>query len=436
MKIFIVSAILAYFCTQLGNSIIYDTSPHLTPQELNYQIQPEPLPSPSGIEPQRNTPATIVSINTPNINSQESRNLPLEVRKRVLERSKDSYLVNEAIWILVDINTVGDLWPEDIELLEAVDKHLKITSYSGYYITDSINDTIPFDKAYNHAPGLNNKNNTIYIHILGLKPKQHILYKYCINPNKAGLFNAETILRFGTAESFKAETVLKTGKAQTFFPDSYYPLEIPVIEPDFDIKVDIDKTEVEPRKDMNLTYLVTYNSRNQNVSETHNFTAKVGSLIPDNKAVIKPNNFTLSFDKNKGKSINKSVHIHFKEQGIYNIPEITINDSTYFIPNGQIKVQTWFDKWMLEITLIVTFFALLAHPYVELLTTLKKDNTSIGLLFRRTLYRYKLVKAYPKARNGGYSKRSSEAFYFKWIFLYLVIAVIMTLAILYILWND
>jgi len=349
-----------------GCSIIYDTSPNPTPQEYD-QINQGSVGVPAELP--KNVPSTTVyintpNINTPNINTQESRNFPLEVRKWVLEGSKDGYLVNESIWIMVDINTIGDLWPEDIELLEVADKNLNIMCYPGYYITNCINDTISFNKLYNHAHGLNYKNNTIYIRVPGLEPKQHLLYKYCIRPNKTGVFNAQTILRFGTAESFKAETVLKTKKVESFFPDSYYPLEIPVMQPDFDIKIGLDKTEVVPEKDINLTYLITYKSRNGNLSENHTFMAQIGTLMKNNKVIAKPNQFKLYFKKDiNDNTYMKNITAKFKEQGTYNIPEITINNITY-IPSGQIKVQSFWDKYVLEITLFLTVFALLTHPFV------------------------------------------------------------------------
>lgn len=334
----LISTSIIFLCASTSGAVIFEAKKIPSPQDYSHYT-PEAITLPSGHETETNRP-TSTSIY---FSSSNSAKLPVEVRKRVLENSKDGYLVNELIWILVEIRCLEDRWPKDIEIFENVDENLKILNYSGYYITNCINDTFPCEMKINNTCGLNEKNNTIYIHIPDLKKKQRILYSYSIKPIKTGVFDAETTLRIGGIDSF--------------YSDYYYPIDIWVIEPDFYINVDLDKLEGEPQKDISLTYYLKYKSRNGNSLENHNFTAFVGNISNDRGVTITPQIIPLSF--NESNKINKhKVIVKYKENGLYSIPEITIGNDTYFF-DEHIEVKKWENKYILEITLFFTIVSLI-----------------------------------------------------------------------------
>lgn len=184
----------------------------------------------------------------------------------------------------------------------------------------------------------------VHISISNIRPKESLIYCYYGKISSYGIHRTNTIINI----------------LNNKYMDSRVPLDIAFQVPQFDIKVDLPKTEVQPGEDINLKYIITVLDSG-NVSANHRVDARLEKI--DSALHINSSTIPLYFS-NRELYLNKTVTINFSESGLYNIPSLIIANGRYFVFDTQkyITVEELWHKYVFELTLIFLGICTLIGP--------------------------------------------------------------------------
>ncbi len=185
----------------------------------------------------------------------------------------------------------------------------------------------------------------IHIPVSVIHPKETLMFRYYCRTSEYGIYQTTTVARI-------------TGSK---FPDYFYQKELQFPAPKFNIRVDPSKLEARPEfylfqgDNISIKYLIDLIE-----PENESYEYKFGTNVDADKNMNIDSNdseFEAVFNK-KRYNYNKTINISFKEEGLYDIPSISINDYTYCISGVYIKAEHWHTKHILEISLIFSVLAL------------------------------------------------------------------------------
>lgn len=193
----------------------------------------------------------------------------------------------------------------------------------------------------------------IHIPLSIIHPKESLMFRYYYRTSEYGIHQTTTVARITDSK----------------LPDYVSQKEVQFSAPKFYVQVDPSKFEAKPKNyvfdgdNISITYNIDLLDP-LNTSDTYKFK---GSIESDNNIIIddKDSNFTLEFYKSSSKlnPFRKTINISFREEGVYDIPSLKIDDYTYYMPGIYIKSEHWYSKHILEISLFVTvLIAMFSRP--------------------------------------------------------------------------
>ncbi|OPY53252.1 MAG: hypothetical protein A4E49_01510 [Methanosaeta sp. PtaU1.Bin112] len=193
----------------------------------------------------------------------------------------------------------------------------------------------------------------IHIPLSIIHPKESLMFRYYYRTSEYGTHQTTTVARI----------------AGNKFPDYVSQKEVQFSAPRFFVQVDPSKFEAKPKMYIfdgdNIE--ITYNVELLDPLNATNVYEFNGSIEKDKNIIIDggETSFPISFRRNSSKlqPFSKTINISFKEEGVYDIPSLIIDDYTYYKPGIYIKSEHWYSKHILEISLFVTIFiALFSSP--------------------------------------------------------------------------
>lgn len=376
--LFIYTMIICHTLIPMADSIISEGLRVPSPQDynpINSNVEANIAPaSPNMATPAVNMPTQ--SNPSPNIifSTSSQSEFPLSVRKTILNASQDGYIINDPIWILVEIKCLSDKQPRTIEIYERADKNLEIINYTSPLIAINLNDTYSYEMIKKKIYYPNKLLNSFYFNISQLRLKQSVLYMFCIKPKALGLLNTETIVRVGGNGSFLS--------------DDYHNLEILSRDPNFDVRAYINKLGEQPEKDLQITYIIKYKEGWRSKPKPIKFNISIGDLCNDNSVIINPNKYELMFNPPDYTS-NKTISVTFKKNGIYPIPEIKIgndNNDIYLFQQDRITIEELWHKYISELSLLSLGLSALISALISVRFVPKKPSKYVKKIFRYSIW--------------------------------------------------
>jgi len=248
------------------------------------------------------------------------------------------YLSQQTIDLL-NIENVSGLQRDDSKLLSFL---VLRDSYESFI--KKPNDFIKINKNYN----METKARQIHIFVPRLNRGESIIFKFY-----ASLSNFEP----------------QTSKTIISISDDKYPryaqsISVSMPTPQFSVSGDYSKQEVQPNDNISINYIIQLLN-----PMDHNSQYKFNAHVEKNDYdvhLLKDHNFQLSFCQ-PNYTCNQTVTMAFNESGIYNIPSLSIGNYEYGIIDKEIKVDPLWNKYILEITImIIAFCTILGNNLIEL----------------------------------------------------------------------
>ncbi len=175
----------------------------------------------------------------------------------------------------------------------------------------------------------------IHIKIPVMRPKDTVIFRYYVLISDYGIYRTNTKID------------LSGGK----YANYQVPLDIEFMAPKFNVQVALTKLDFISGDLIHINYIADLLNP-EDISADYMF-----------NAIVETNNNDLSFENDKNqlnfsfsngdRSCSNLVNITINRSGDYSIPQLHIGGGQYFVIDKSIKVEEFWHKYILEITLII-----------------------------------------------------------------------------------
>lgn len=330
------------------------------------------------------------SVGTSNLDSDRTSGIPnrisinanfpddygdISVKKSASPNYKDFYLLNKTYYVKVEITGIGRS-VDNITIREKLDPNLRITIAPPYpNIADPFDDTsIEYLKKVNSSKlsdktecsySVDYKNNSIYLKIKRLKPKQCIKYNFNITSNKTGVYSSATLVRIaGDASKLS---------------DLYIPFDIEVRPPVFEVHIEKGTTQVIAGDPLNVTYNILHKSGwcidPFQLDVTFKNSRDNEYIIYRDGKIYNGEKINTLFSTLTDSPVN--IMVVYKHSGIQSLPSILIENEVVPIAfeESQIKVyEKWINKYMEEYEPTYSTYGLILALLLSLISIIMSIN--------------------------------------------------------------